>query len=169
MKNQFIYFASFFIVTLLSLNSCNNRDDNTVKDKFKNENHVINENENPRFLFVLSAESGSFEGDVLTLTGVPMVIYYSDRPDRIAGHISLKKFVENWNKGSDSFMADPPNATLSILNEEGNENAIVELSNPEIKGNVVEFDVRLLYGSIEPEFSTSGLFIDGIIGTPDEY
>ena len=45
----------------------------------------------------------------------------------------------------------------------------MELSNPEIKGNAVEFDVRLLYGSIEPEFSASGLFIDGVIGTLDEY
>ncbi len=38
---------------------------------------------------VLSATSGSLKGDTLTLNGVPNVIYFSDRPDRVAGHMSL--------------------------------------------------------------------------------
>ncbi len=76
--------------------------------------HVIDDSENPGYLFVLSATSGSLKGDTLTLNGVPNVIYFSDRPARKAGHMSVSKFVEMWNKQSDSFKADPPNATLSL-------------------------------------------------------
>ena len=53
--------------------------------------HVIDESENPQFLFVMSAVSGSFDGETLTLTGVPSVVYFSDRPYRIAGHMSLEE------------------------------------------------------------------------------
>jgi len=70
--------------------------------------HVIDDSKEPRYLFVISGTSGSLDGDTLTLNGVPNVIYFSDRPARIAGHISLEKFVYSWNKGSDSFKADPP-------------------------------------------------------------
>jgi hypothetical protein len=126
--------------------------------------NVIDDGENPQFLYVLNATSGSFDGETLTLTGVPSVIYFSDRPYRIAGHMSLEEFVENWNKGSDIFEADPPNATLSILDAKEVENAVVELSNPEIKGNVLDIDILLLSGSIEPEFSVCGLYIDDTYG-----
>ena len=81
---------------------------------------VISSKENPEFLYVLSATSGSFEGDTLTLRDVPLVIYFSDRPNRIAGHMSLKKFVKLWGKGKNSFKKDPPNATLSIFNKKRN-------------------------------------------------
>jgi len=56
--------------------------------------NVIDDSKNPGYLFVISGMSGSLDGDKLTLNGVPNVIYFSDRPDRVAGHLSLKKFVE---------------------------------------------------------------------------
>ena len=58
--------------------------------------HVINESESPQFLFVMSAISGSCDGETLTLTGVPAVVFFSDRPYRIAGHMTLAEFVEKW-------------------------------------------------------------------------
>jgi len=122
--------------------------------------HVIDEGKKPQYLFVLSAKSGSFDGKTVTLNDVPAVIYFSDRPNRIAGHVSLKKFVAGWAKGSDSFKADPPNATLSVLDEKGNKNAVVELSNPKVKGNSITFKVRLLEGKISKSFSASSFFID---------
>ena len=105
--------------------------------------HVIDSKENPEYLFVLSAESGSFDGETLTLKGVPNVIYFSDRPNRIAGHMSLEKFVELLGKGTDSFKADPPNATLSLLDESGNKDVVIELSNPQLKGDTLTFKVRI--------------------------
>ncbi|MCZ6685351.1 MAG: hypothetical protein O6849_05145 [Candidatus Dadabacteria bacterium] len=121
---------------------------------------VIDDSKNPGYLFVLSATSGSLKGDTLTLNGVPNVIYFSDRPARKAGHLSLEKFVESWNKGSDSFKADPPNATLSLLKKEGAENGVVELMSVEQKSGSVVFKISVLEGLIPESFKTSTLFID---------
>ncbi len=122
--------------------------------------HVIDDSKNTSYLFVLSATSGSLKGDTLTLNGVPNVIYFSDRPARKAGHLSLEKFVESWDKGSDSFKADPPNASLSVLNKEGANNVVVELLSVEQKSGSVVFNVAVLEGITPDSFKTSSLFID---------
>jgi len=122
--------------------------------------HVIDDSENTGYLFVISGTSGSLDGDTLTLNGVPNVIYFSDRPARKAGHLSLEKFVEIWDKGDDSFKADPPNATLSLLKKEGAENGVVELMSVEQKSGSVVFKISVLEGLIPESFKTSTLFID---------
>ncbi len=125
--------------------------------------HVIDDSKNTGYLFVLSATSGSLKGDTLTLNGVPNVIYFSDRPARKAGHLSLEKFVESWNKGVDSFKADPPNATLSVLKEDEARNVVVELTGVEQKKDSVVFKVVLLEGKGIESFEASSLFIDIIM------
>ena len=122
--------------------------------------NVIDDSKNPGYLFVLSATSGSLKGDTLTLNGVPNVIYFSDRPHRIAGHLSLEKFVESWNKGSDSFKADPPNATLSVLKKDGANNIVVELTSVEQKNGSLYFKVVELEGNVTGLFERSSLYID---------
>jgi len=123
--------------------------------------NVIDDSKEPSYLFVLSATSGSLKGDILTLNGVPNVIYFSDRPNRIAGHISLEKFVESGNKGSDSFKADPPNATLSVLKKNGAKNVVVELMSVEQKNGSVVFKVAVIEdGADIGKFTESSLFID---------
>ncbi len=129
--------------------------------------HVIDDSKNPGYLFVLSATSGSLKGDTLTLNGVPNVIYFSDRPARIAGHMSASKFVEMWDKGVDSFKADPPNATLSILEKDGAKNAVLELMSVEQKNGSVVFKVVVLEGMFPVEFNTGDLFIDLFVGDAD--
>ncbi len=61
-----------------------------------NAENVIDDSKNPTYLLVISGTSGSLDGDTLTLNGVPNVIYFSDRPERKAGHISLKEFIDSW-------------------------------------------------------------------------
>jgi len=122
--------------------------------------HVIDDSKNTGYLFVISGTSGSLDGDTLTLNGVPNVIYFSDRPDRVAGHLSLEKFVESWNKGSDSFKADPPNATLSVLKKDGEENVVVELMSVKQKNGSVIFKVAVLEENVTGAFEASSLFVD---------
>ena len=44
----------------------------------------------PAFLLVQSSQGFSYDGDRLTVHGTsPTTTYFSDRPDRIAGHMSL--------------------------------------------------------------------------------
>ncbi len=129
--------------------------------------HVIDDSKNTGYLFVISGTSGSLDGDTLTLNGVPNVIYFSDRPARKAGHLSLEKFVESWNKGSDSFKADPPNATLSLSTKDGvKKHVVVKLISVEQKGGSVVFKVAGLYGPSYGDLKKSTLFIDGSKSDP---
>jgi len=124
--------------------------------------HVIDDSKNPGYLFVISGTSGSLDGDTLKLNGVSNVIYFSDRPDRVAGHISVSQFVELWDKGSDSFKADPPNANLSVLTKSGAKNVVVELKSVEQKRGSLVFRVAvLLEQSTIWSFETAAIFIDG--------
>jgi len=122
--------------------------------------NVIDDSKNPGYLFVLSATSGSLKGNTLTLNGVPNVLYFSDRPARKAGHMSLSNFVEMWDKGVDSYKADPPNATLSVLTKDGAKNVVVELMSVEQKGGSVVFKVAMLEGNMTGSFEASSLFLD---------
>lgn len=123
---------------------------------------VIDDTKNPGYLFVISGTSGSLDGDNLTLNGVPNVVYFSDRPAKVAGHISLEKFVGMWDKGVDNFKTDPPNAELSIYEKEGDKHSVLIISSPEVKGETISFKVKLLTPNepIPNSFTHSALFID---------
>lgn len=84
------------------------------------------------------------KGDTLTLKGAPAVVYFSDRPSRIAGHKSMDDFAGLWNNSSESFKADPPNTALSILTEDGTNNVVIELFNMKHEGDECVFKVRVL-------------------------
>ena len=130
---------------------------------FANAEHVIEDSKNTGYLFIISGTSGSLDGDKLTLNGVPNGIYFSDRPARKAGHLSVSEFIEMWDKGVDSFKADPPNATLSVLKEDEARNVVVELTGVEQKKDSVVFKVVLLEGKGIESFEASSLFIDIIM------
>ncbi|GJM14873.1 MAG: hypothetical protein DHS20C13_02000 [Thermodesulfobacteriota bacterium] len=125
-------------------------------------NPVINEADAPKFLYTMSAKSGTYADGRLTLNDVPLVVYFTDRPARISGQLSIEVFAQGWNQGPDSFKADPPNATLSILAKDGNQNIVVQLSEPnvKVKGGSISFKVRVLDGELPETFGHSSLFID---------
>ena len=129
-------------------------------------NPVINDKDAPKFLYSLSASSGKMEGDRIILENVPLVVYFSDRPHRLAGQLSIQVFAQGWDQGSDSFRADPPNATLSILTDDGVQNAVIEISEPnvKVKEGSISFKVRVLDGEVPKSFGKSTLFIDSNFG-----
>jgi len=122
--------------------------------------HVIDDSKNPQYLFTLASKSGTLEGDTLTLKGVPLVVYFSNRPVRISGHISLEKFVGMWDKGVDNFKVDPPNAELAIYDKSGDKHDVLIISRPEVKGDTISFKVRVFHKSIPRSFGHSTLFVD---------
>src|SRR5262245_2992908 len=66
-----------------------------------------------QLLFVQTARGVSFEDGRLTLHDVsPTTLFFSDRPKRLAGHVTTLRFLADWDDGKDSFASDPPNATL---------------------------------------------------------
>lgn len=118
------------------------------------------------FLFVQNANNIHYADGKLTLKGVsPTTILFTDRPERIAGHMATARFVPFWSKGKDSFLADPPNATLSIVNEDKVNDVVVVLRDPELKGDELSYHVRVLEGEMPATGGPVSLFID-IIGMP---
>lgn len=122
--------------------------------------------EKAQFLFVQNAEGIAYSDGVLTLKGVsPVTTLFSDRPERIAGHMATDSFVPFWGEGEDSFKSDPPNATLSMLEGDAMENVVLEIRNPRLEGGDLSYDVRVLEGTPPASAGPASLFID-IIGMP---
>ena len=111
-------------------------------------------------LFVQSATSGTYDGKTLTLDGAPLTTYFSDRPKRVVGHLTTDDFVKQWVKGSDSFKKDPPNAAFSVLDKDGANDSVLELSNPQLNGDQISYQVKVLDGNPPKKFDTAALFID---------
>jgi hypothetical protein len=111
-------------------------------------------------LFVQNAASGSFDGKTLTLRGVGSTLFFSDRPERIAGHVRTSDFVGHWAEGSDNFAANPPNATLSVFGAKEASSIVVVLTNPRLDRNTLSYTVKIVEGKLPASFKESSLFID---------
>ncbi|MEF8721342.1 hypothetical protein [Candidatus Accumulibacter sp. ACC012] len=120
-----------------------------------------------QLMFVQSAERLKADDTTLRLVNVaPQTIYFSDRPVRVAGHITLAAYLEEWTAaaGPNNFSADPPNATLSVY-EPGKENntlTIVEISKPVVDGKDLVYSYKLIEGTVPTSGGVTALFIDWI-------
>jgi len=119
------------------------------------------------FLFVQNAKSMTYDKGKLTLRGVsPVTIFFTDRPERIAGNMPTRVFVPFWSEGKDSFAKDNPNANLSILEKDkALADVVVTLAHPALKGEDLAYDVKILEGNMPAKGGPVSLFID-IIGMP---
>jgi hypothetical protein len=118
------------------------------------------------YLFVQNSGGVSLSDGVLTMKDVATdTIYFSDRPERIAGRFTTQKFVDNWSVGEDSFADVPPNAVLSIFDEPEPLDIVVELKNPRLTGDDLVYDVSIIDGEVAATGLASSLFID-VVGRP---
>jgi len=89
------------------------------------------------FLFVENARAMSHANGKLTLKDVsPAALLFSGRPDRVAGRMATSEFVPFSSEGKDSFLANPPNANLSIFGAGRLIDVVVVPSNPVRIGKV---------------------------------
>jgi hypothetical protein len=124
------------------------------------------QSKNVDVLFVQNAKSMSFSEGKLVLRGVnPVTVCFTDRPARMAGHMQTSKFVPLWSQGKDSFLKDNPNATLSVFSGDNVADLVVELSHPQLSGDDLTYDARLLEGTAPANGGACALFID-VIGMP---
>ena len=116
-------------------------------------------------LFVQNAKGVAIDKNkgTLTLKGVgATTLFFSDRPVRMAGHYSMKDYLDFWKEGKDNFSVDPPNATLSVF-EPGQDDLldiVVKLQNPRLQGDDLIYDITLIEGQLPKVGGPSSLFID---------
>lgn len=114
-------------------------------------------------MFVQVAAGASRKEGELTLRGVnPATLYFSDRPERVVGHITNEQFVEQWTVGENSFAEDPPNAVLSFIPAKGEEpeDAVVVLRSPRLGDASITYAIDVLEGTIPSREGACTLFID---------
>ena len=121
---------------------------------------------NADFLFVQTANGMAFASSEnrLTLRGVsPVTLFFSDRPERIAGNMQTTAFIPFWAKGTDSFAAAPPNADLSVLEDGNLGQTVVVLRDPAIDGENLHYTVEVIGGRMPVLGRNASLFIDIIV------
>jgi hypothetical protein len=115
------------------------------------------------WLFVVNATGGTFDGKTLTMRDVPPPLFFSDRPYRVWGHMTLPELLPMVEEGPDSFIVNPPNAVLSTFREgETPTEATVVMHRPTLNGPHVSFEVDVLEGHIPATFGPASLFVDRV-------
>jgi hypothetical protein len=118
-------------------------------------------------MFVQTAHAAHTDDRELTLQGLsPSTLYFSDRPQRVVGHIHSRHFIDLWGQGENSFADDPPNAVLSFI-EPGSDPAltvpadvVVTLGAPRLYGDRLTYSVEVLDGTLPELAGGCALFID---------
>ena len=114
-------------------------------------------------MFVQTAQGITSRGETLTLQGITAsTLYFSDRPQRVVGHMATTDFVELWGEGDNSFEADPPNAVLSFLEpgDDAPDDAVVIIRNPRLSDGHLSYSVEVLEGVLPDKSGPVTLFID---------
>ena len=123
----------------------------------------------PMLMFVQLSEGVKVDDAARTIrliNATPHTLYFADRPERIAGHIRMAAYLEEWTSkaGKDNFASDPPNAALSVY-EAGQTNntlAIVEITDPRVDGRDLVYGYKLISGIPPASGGETALFIDWI-------
>ena len=110
------------------------------------------------YLFVINFDTGSYAEGKLTLNGNGQsnVIYFRDVQ---SGHIGVVQFAKLWERGINGFTSAAPNATLSLIAHEQENNSVITISHPKVDGNSISFNAKLVSGEPPVEFKTGGLFL----------
>jgi hypothetical protein len=150
--------AVFLAAAMLSMASCAtcSTTSSTASDKVQ-------------LMFVQLAEDVKIDPATSTFRLVKVnqqTLYFSDRPERIAGHIKMADYLKEWTSqaGKDNFKADPPNAVLSVYEPGKSDNtlAVVKITNPVINGADLIYSYKLIEGKLPAGGGATSLFIDWI-------
>ncbi len=120
-----------------------------------------------QLMFVQTADDLKADSKTLRLVNVgQQALHFSDRPVRIAGHLTMPAYLGEWKagEGPDNFSSDPPNATISVYESGNHENtlAVVKISHPVIDGKDLVYNYKLIEGTMPKTGGATALFIDWI-------
>jgi hypothetical protein len=127
------------------------------------EPEIVKELEDLSALFVQTAHGvESIAGRIVLRSVTPSTIYFSDRPQRVVGHLETAEFVGFWDDGADSFAEDPPNAVLAFIGQGDAVPAevVITISEPVLTGHDLAYTVKVLEGTLPASAQGCSLFID---------
>jgi len=120
--------------------------------------------ETEQSMFVQTAQGIDSDGGTLTLRGItPSTLYFSDRPERVTGHMATADFVDLWAIGDNSFETDPPNAVLAFLEPGADvpDDVVIVLKEPNLDGaGNLTYAIEALEGTVPAHTGPVTLFID---------
>src|SRR5579875_1027064 len=123
----------------------------------------VDQLETEESMFVQTARTIASDGATVTLQDVtPATLYFSDRPQRVVGHMTTAEFVELWGEGDNSFAADPPNAVLAFVDDgvDAPADAVVVIKDPKLDDGDLCYSVDVLDGTVPAKGGPVTLFID---------
>ena len=122
--------------------------------------------EEVEYMFAQTASGLDIDDGRVTLKGVSATtLFFSDRPERLTGHIPTEEFFASWDVGDDNFAENPPNALLSIFEDDTVNDVVVVLREPVLSGGDMSYAVEVTDGELTPSTGPASLFID-MIGRP---
>ena len=107
----------------------------------------------------------NLDGRITLVDVSATTLFFSDRPYRLTGHVPTDEFVALWGQGHDSFAEDPPNALLSLFEQDTVNDVVVILSDPKLSKGDLSYSVEVTDGDLVPSDGPASLFID-MIGRP---
>jgi hypothetical protein len=116
-------------------------------------------------VFVQNASGFSAHDDEITLHGVAdATIYFANHPQREAGHIPSRRFLELWDGSAESFAALPPAAVISFLDDAADTppDVVVTLHDPRFRDHEMTYRVEVRDGDIPASGGPCSLFIDAL-------
>ena len=156
MKNLLKSVSTLLLLVIIATTTLSCKDKQT-KEEASNE---------VQFLLVQNADGMTLSDGQLRLKNIaPTTLYFSDRPDRIVGRVTTQEYVDHWSVGNNNFKADPPNAVISVLDGLEVEDITVVLTEPQLEGADLVYNVEVLNGSTNINGGAVALFID-VVGRP---
>jgi hypothetical protein len=114
-------------------------------------------------LFVQSAMRFESNEDRVMLRGIaPSTVYFSDRPQRVVGHIANSDIVSLWSEGEGGVATDPPNAVLAFVDEGSTmpSDVVITITDPQLDGDDLSYAMTVLEGELPASAAGCTLFID---------
>lgn len=118
------------------------------------------------YMFAQTAGGVTIGDGRITLNHVShTTLFFSDRPYRLTGHIPTAEFVDQWGVGDDNFASDPPNALLSLFEDDHVNDVVVVLTDPVSSNGDLSYAIEVTDGDLTASNGPASLFID-MIGRP---
>jgi hypothetical protein len=114
-------------------------------------------------MFVQTARRFTSDGATVTLHDItPATLYFSDRPERVVGHMTTVDFVDLWDEGDNSFATDPPNAVMAFVDAgaDAPADAVIVIKTPTLEDGQLSYSIEVLDGTVPPQGGPVTLFID---------